>query len=66
MEDTKRPFRILAVVNLFLSRGINVWLATFNNAAVVEIGVPAGSFHRHPPVPLPSPLAGDRWVRGLK
>jgi predicted MFS family arabinose efflux permease len=41
MKDTKRLFRMLAVANLFLYLGFNVWRAVFNNFAVEELGVNA-------------------------
>lgn len=41
MKDTKRLFRILAVANLFLYLGFNVWNAVFVNYAVEELGVNA-------------------------
>jgi predicted MFS family arabinose efflux permease len=41
MKDTKRLFRTLAVANLFLYLGFNVWRAVFNNFAVEELGVNA-------------------------
>ncbi len=41
MKDTKQLFRSLAIANLFLFFGFNVWRALFNNFAVEEIGVTA-------------------------
>jgi predicted MFS family arabinose efflux permease len=41
MENNKRLFRILIVVNFFLYFGFNIWQAIFNNLAVEELGVRA-------------------------
>ena len=41
MNDSKQLFRTLAIANLFLYFGFNVWRALFNNFAVEEIGVTA-------------------------
>ncbi len=41
MKDRKQLFRSLAIANLFLFFGFNVWRAMFNNFAVEEIGVTA-------------------------
>jgi predicted MFS family arabinose efflux permease len=41
MSDAKRLFRILAVANLFLYFGFNIWRGVFNNFAVEVLGVRA-------------------------